>query len=85
MHGVRGALDWYVLRLLWLGSLPMAVLTLILLNNSPVAGGPQLILPLLGVALVLTGGAMLSRPASTDSARDCARISRIASRRTGPR
>jgi len=64
VHGVRGALDWYVLRLLWLGSLPMAVLTLILLNNSPVAGGlAKLILPLLGVALVLTGGAMLSRPA----------------------
>src|SRR5262245_53785293 len=64
VHGMRGALDWYVLRLLWLGSMPMAVLTLILLHNSPAAGGlARLILPLLGVALVLTGGAVLSRPA----------------------
>jgi len=64
VHGVRGAVDWYVLRLLWLGSMPMAVLTLILLHSSSAAGTlAKLILPLLGIAIVMTGAAMLTRPA----------------------
>lgn len=62
VHGVRGAVDWLVLRRLWLGSLPAAVLTLVLLHNSPVTDElASLILPALGVGLVLTGLAMLGR------------------------
>ena len=63
IHGIRGAVDWLVLRRLWLGSLPMAVMTLIWLHNSPESNGlAKLIIPLLAVALVLTGIAMLARP-----------------------
>jgi len=61
VHGVRGAVDWLVLRRLWLGSLPAAVLTLVLLHNTAAAKGlADFILPALGVALVLTGGSMLA-------------------------
>jgi uncharacterized membrane protein YfcA len=61
VHGAFGALDWHVLRLLWCGSLPAAVATLIMLNNTgareELAG---LILPVLSVALVFTGTIMLA-------------------------
>jgi uncharacterized membrane protein YfcA len=63
VHGIRGAVDWLVVRRLWLGSLPMAALTLYWLHRSPESNGlAKYILPLLGVALVLTGIAMLMRP-----------------------
>jgi uncharacterized membrane protein YfcA len=64
IHGLRGAVDWLVVRRLWLGSLPMAALTLLWLHRSPESNGlARLILPLLGVALVLTAFAMVARPA----------------------
>jgi uncharacterized membrane protein YfcA len=64
VHGLRGAVDWLVLRRLWIGSLPMATLTLIWLQRSPESNGlAKLIVPLLGIALVLTGLAMFARPA----------------------
>lgn len=64
VHGLRGALDWLVLRRLWLGSLPAAALTLVLLHNTPVSDDlVQLIIPMLGVALLLTAMAMFARPA----------------------
>ena len=63
VHGIRGAVDWEVLRRLWLGSMPMAVLTLIWLHKSPENNGlAKWIIPVLAVALVLTGIAMLARP-----------------------
>ena len=63
IHGIRGAVDWLVLRRLWLGSLPMAVMTLIWLHNSPESNGlAKLIIPTLAVALILTGFAMFARP-----------------------
>jgi uncharacterized protein len=61
IHGAFGAVNWYVLRRLWLGSLPAAVITLLLLQNSRV--GEQLsriLLPVLSVALVTTGITMLA-------------------------
>jgi uncharacterized membrane protein YfcA len=61
IHGALGAVDWYVLRRLWLGSLPAAGLTLVMLHNSHV--GARLagyILPVLSVALILTGFTMLA-------------------------
>jgi uncharacterized membrane protein YfcA len=62
VHGVRGAVDWAVLRRLWMGSLPAAALMLLLMNRSPYSEElARLILPLLGIALVLTGIVMLSR------------------------
>ena len=61
VHGVRGAVDWLVLRRLWVGSLPAAVLTLVLLNNTTYAKElAKFILPALGVAIVLTGSIMLA-------------------------
>ena len=63
VHGIRGAVDWLVVRRLWLGSLPMSALTLFWLHRSPESSGlGKLILPLLGVALLLTGIALLARP-----------------------
>jgi uncharacterized membrane protein YfcA len=64
VHGVRGAVDWTVLRRLWLGSLPVAALTLVAMHNTHVGDElAHLILPLLGTALVLTGITMLARSA----------------------
>ena len=60
MHHRRGSVDWGVLRLLCLGSLPAASATLTWLH---VSGASQmrngLILNLLGIVLVLTAAAML--------------------------
>ena len=63
-HGARGAIDWLVLRRLWLGSLPAAVLTLGVLYLFPEGKGlGTLIVPALGVALVLTSvGMLLQQP-----------------------
>jgi uncharacterized membrane protein YfcA len=64
VHGVRGAVDWTVLRRLWLGSLPAAGLTLAAMHNTPVSDDlVRLIVPTLGIVLVLTGITMLSRSA----------------------
>src|SRR5262245_46800442 len=64
VHGVRGAVDWTVLRRLWLGSLPVSALTLVAMHSAHVGDElAKLILPLLGIALVLTGVTMLARPA----------------------
>ena len=60
VHGARGSVDWLVLRRLSLGSLPAAMVTLVLLNIFPEerqAGA--LLLPALGVALAITSIAML--------------------------
>jgi uncharacterized protein len=60
MHHRRGSVDWGVLKLLCLGSLPTAVLTLLALH---ITGGSALrsglILHLLGAVLVLTAMAMI--------------------------
>jgi uncharacterized membrane protein YfcA len=62
LHHQRGAVDWRVLRLLCLGSLPASVSTLLLLH---LLGGAERrnghILQLLGVVLVLTALAMVFR------------------------
>ena len=63
VHGTRGSIDWVVLRRLTTGSIPAAVLTLILLHQFPAqrqAGA--LLLPALGAALALTSVAMLLKP-----------------------
>ena len=60
MHGARGSIDWGVLRRLWTGSLPAAMLTLLLLHYYPENKGlGSIIMPGLGVALVLTSLAMM--------------------------
>lgn len=61
VHGAFGAVDWHVLRRLWLGSLPAAAMTLMLLRGGSISdelGG--LILPALGASLVFTGAIMLA-------------------------
>ncbi|NKF22282.1 sulfite exporter TauE/SafE family protein [Solimonas marina] len=64
VHGKRGTVDWRVLRLMFLGSLPLAVLTLIWLHYS---GNGQthnvMITRMLGGVLVLTSLASVFRPA----------------------
>ena len=63
VHGARGSIDWVVLGRLSAGSLPAAMLTLVLLHQFPAerqAGA--LLLPALGIALALTSVAMLFKP-----------------------
>ena len=61
VHGALGAVNWYVLRRLWLGSLPTAVLTLTLMQDSHVGVDlSKAILPVLGGVLLLTGFIMLA-------------------------
>jgi uncharacterized membrane protein YfcA len=63
VHGTRGSIDWLVLRRLSMGSLPAAILTLLLIRYFPPDKGLKaLLLPALGVALVLTSVAMLFQP-----------------------
>jgi uncharacterized membrane protein YfcA len=63
VHGARGSIDWLVLRRLAMGSLPAALLTLVLLHYFPQEKSVQaLLLPALGVALALTSVAMLFHP-----------------------
>ena len=60
VHHRRGSVDWAVLRLLCMGSLPMAALTLYWLHSSGASQMKQgLILNLLGAVLILTAGAMV--------------------------
>ena len=60
VHHSRGSVDWEVLRLLCLGSLPVAGLTLYWLHTSGAGQMKQgLILNLLGSVLILTAGAMV--------------------------
>ena len=55
VHHSRGSVDWAVLRLLCLGSLPTAMLTLVWLHSSGASQMKQgLILNLLGSVLILT-------------------------------
>jgi uncharacterized membrane protein YfcA len=64
VHGSRGSIDWLVLRRLCTGSLPAAVLTLLLIRYFPPDKGLRaLLLPALGIALALTSVAMLFQPA----------------------
>lgn len=62
-RGQDGGPDWGVVRLLCLGSIPLAVLTLLLLartGTEQIKGG--VIMQLLGAVLVLTAAATLLRP-----------------------
>jgi len=63
VHGTRGSIDWLVLRRLCAGSLPAAVLTLLLIRHFPPDKGLRaLLLPALGIALAVTSVAMLVQP-----------------------
>jgi hypothetical protein len=63
VHGTRGSIDWRVLRLLATGSVPAALLTLLLIRYFPPGKELRsLLLPALGAALALTSVAMLFQP-----------------------
>lgn len=63
VHGVHQTIDWQVFRRLCLGSLPAALLTLVLIHEFPIDDElNKLILGALGVTLALTGLAMLCTP-----------------------
>ncbi|HLQ27248.1 MAG TPA: sulfite exporter TauE/SafE family protein [Acidiferrobacterales bacterium] len=61
VHGRRGTVDWKITLLLTAGSLPAAILTLMLLGEYNAKGGSidKLVTPILGVALILTAVALL--------------------------
>jgi uncharacterized protein len=63
VHGTRGSIDWLVLRRLCLGSVPAALLTVLLIRYYPPDKGLKaLLLPALGVTLAVTSIALLLQP-----------------------
>lgn len=63
-HGLKGTVDWRITRLLAMGSLPAAALTLVLVGRyapGGIDGAANLIKGALGVALVLTAISILLR------------------------
>ena len=55
----KGSVDWEILRRLWLGSLPAAIVTLLWMNHVGIGQiKPRLILVTLGAVLLLTALAM---------------------------
>ncbi len=60
IHQHKGSVDWQVLRRLWLGSIPVAVVTLLWMHHTGIAQAkPRIVLVALGGVLVLTSVAML--------------------------
>jgi len=63
VHGFVGSIDWRVVSLLASGSLPMAVLTVLILSHFDVSGGAveHVITFMLGLALLATAVALVFR------------------------
>ena len=60
IHQRAGSVDWQVLRRLWLGSLPTAVITLLWMHQTGIAQSkPRVVLVALGCVLLVTSVAML--------------------------
>lgn len=60
IHQRAGSVDWQVLRRLWLGSLPVAVATLLWMYSTGIAQSkPRVVLIALGGVLLVTAVAML--------------------------
>ena len=60
IHHRMGGVDWQVVRRMWLGSLPAAILTLLWMHHSGIAQSkPRVLLIALGGVLLLTSVAML--------------------------
>lgn len=63
-HGLKGTVDWTITRRLALGSIPAAILTLVLVNMfapGGIGGAAALIKVALGFALLLTAVALIFR------------------------
>lgn len=63
VHGYRGTVDWQVFRRLCYGSLPAALVTVILLyfSKSPV-GKDSIIITMVGLAIVITSIGLILKP-----------------------
>jgi uncharacterized protein len=63
VHGLVGTIDWRVVGLLASGSLPMAVLTVLILSRFDLSGGrvEHVITFMLGLALLATAAALILR------------------------
>ena len=59
MHHTAGLIDWQVVRRLWLGSLPAAALTLVVIKTGHLSLDITVIKPLIGGAVLITAGGML--------------------------
>lgn len=71
VHGFRSTIDWDIFRRLSLGSLPAALLTVIYLyqNNLPVVE-QELIIRVVGLAIVVTSVGLMFRPTIYRLSRD---------------
>ncbi|WP_153099600.1 sulfite exporter TauE/SafE family protein [Paraburkholderia hayleyella] len=76
VHGIKGSIDWRVTLRLAAGSVPAAALTLLLLHRYGMHSSrtSQIILNVLGAALLLTALALVFRP----------QLAALAARRTAP-
>lgn len=62
-HHDHGLVDWQVARRLWLGSLPAALITLVAIKLNGLSDGSQgVLVPLIGIALIITALGMLCQP-----------------------
>jgi uncharacterized protein len=63
VHSARGNVNWRIVTRLGLGSLPASIATIFVMSQLKAHGRPLdgLILPLLGISLVATAGAVLLR------------------------
>ena len=63
VHGMRGSVDWGIVGLLGIGSIPAAIVSLLFLASlgNPSAETSALIKTILGITLVLTAGALFTR------------------------
>ncbi len=62
IHGRKGTIDWQILRRMFSGSLPAAVLTLLWLHDSGVGqNGSELLMKALGFTLIFTSVAAVFR------------------------
>jgi hypothetical protein len=60
LHHQKGSVDWQVLRRLWTGSLPAAVITLIWMHQTGIAQSkPRILLVALGGVLIVSSVGML--------------------------
>src|SRR5262249_13719764 len=80
-HSARGNIHWRIVIRLGAGSLPASVATIFVMNQLKAHGKPldAILLPLLGVSLVVTAGAVLLRKRITSAGGELFELSEQAS------
>lgn len=61
-HHVSGQIDWQVVRRMWLGSMPVALLTSILVSQENIIGKVDWLTGAIGMVVVVTGVGLIAAP-----------------------